>query len=99
MEYMKRKRTHMGASPLTCRSILNIGRISLERRVALMLHCLRSRVDPPMPYGSGAMSEEVDPHAWLDAPDQFANDVCFRLALLRRRRGGRGATALPLRRG
>ena len=25
-------------------------------------------------------------HIRLDAPDQFANDVCFRLALLRRRR-------------
>lgn len=65
----------------------------------LMLHCLRSRVDPPsplgfgainppMPFGFGATSEEVGPHAWLVAPDQFANYVCFRLALLRQRRDG-----------
>ena len=38
-EYMKRKYAHVGASPLTCRSFLNSGRILVERRVALMLRC------------------------------------------------------------
>ena len=35
-------RPHMGATPLTCRSRFNIGRISVERLVSVMLNCLSS---------------------------------------------------------
>ena len=60
MEYMKRKHARSGASPLTCRSILNIGRILAERRVALMLHCCVRGVE-----------RDIGLHTLLDAPSQF----------------------------
>ena len=41
---------------------------SAERRVALMLQCLRPRVE-----------KDVGPLAWLDAPDQFPDYGCSRL--------------------
>ena len=64
-EYMKRKHARPGASPLTCRSFLNIGRISTERRVALMLHCFVRGVE-----------RDVGPYTLLDAPNQFL-ELCL----------------------
>ena len=37
-EYMKKEYAQLGASSLTCRSVLNSASILSERRVALMLH-------------------------------------------------------------